>query len=74
MNTAVASTANRPFDIDAVRAGALKELRDSSRPLCTGELATRLKEPPHRILIALEQPLQDGVVERTGCADWSLSL
>jgi hypothetical protein len=67
------SAAGKPFDIEAVRAAALKQLRDTSRPLGTGELALRVGEQPHRILIALDAPLGAGVVEHTGAAEWQLA-
>jgi hypothetical protein len=68
------SAVAKPFDIEAVRAAALKQLRDTPRPLGTGEIALQLGEPPHRILIALEQPLNAGVVAHTGDAQWLLAI
>lgn len=50
------------FEPEAVREKALQTLREQDRPMCTGDLAMLLREPAHRIVIAMDGALQDSKV------------
>lgn len=58
------------FNPNQLRASALEFLRTEDRPLTIGELALLTRQPPHRVLLAIEDARRAGQVHLNATGHW----